>query len=488
MSFRSISSSLPSTRSSIFRTEPRRSASSASIWPRSWTACSRASICASRRTASASRSASSISCRRTRRALPTPVAPKTWTASRASAAPAAIPMATAIPISTCGAPRSVGFSPTRHRAHKLVSRIARFPARSPLAPPHAAPVRTPWASVVSVSSWWSMESSQGQQFERAQFAGKMSGEDAWILARLGLVRKSRQVFERGGVEAARAEPADRSRPWSPELQQFPGPRGLRLEPGEGRGHGLGPEPLALEREANRCVAVPSRCKGPGPRGGNPPVVDETGLLERLEHVSLRLCPGSASGEPLLEPAAREVAVAERSHRDPERLGAPQLPAERPRRLAIECSADEESRAHHCRRRHEPPRDAVELHLDSVARPLAQRRDDGHYSADSASPAATTAAAAAAAFAPLPLDEPFSAASSTTGSSRAETTCSGPSSSWMRWRICCVTSGCSRRNAVAFCRPWPSRSSPKLKYEPDFATTLRSIPVSRTVPSHEMPEP
>src|SRR5207237_741272 len=172
------------------------------------------------------------------------------------------------------------------------------------------------------------------QFERAQFAGKMSGEDAWILARRSLVRKSRQVFERGGVEAARAEPADRSRPGSPEIQQFPGPCGLRLEPGEGRGHGLGPEPLA----------------------------------------------------------------------------------------------------HPLRRAHEPPRDAVELHLDSVARPLAQRGDDGYYSADSASPAAATAAAAAAAFAPLPLDEPFSAASSTTGSSRAETTCSGPSSRWVRWRI------------------------------------------------------
>jgi hypothetical protein len=30
-------------------------------------------------------------------------------------------MATAIPISTCDAPRSVGFSPTRHRARKRAS-------------------------------------------------------------------------------------------------------------------------------------------------------------------------------------------------------------------------------------------------------------------------------------------------------------------------------------------------------------------------------
>ena len=44
---------------------------------------------------------------------------------------------------------------------------------------------------------------------------------------------------------------------------------------------------------------------------------------------------------------------------------------------------------------------------------------------------------------------------------------------------CVTSGCSRRNAVAFWRPWPRRSSSKLKYEPDFWTTFRSSPASST---------
>ena len=45
-----------------------------------------------------------------------------------------------------------------------------------------------------------------------------------------------------------------------------------------------------------------------------------------------------------------------------------------------------------------------------------------------------------------------------------------------------------RNAVAFCRPWPSRSSPKLKYEPAFWTTFFSSATSRTVPSQGMPEP
>ena len=62
------------------------------------------------------------------------------------------------------------------------------------------------------------------------------------------------------------------------------------------------------------------------------------------------------------------------------------------------------------------------------------------------------------------------------------------SAWMRARICWQTSGCSRRKAVAFWRPWPSRSSSKLKYEPDFWTIFRSSPTSSTVPSQEMPEP
>ena len=41
----------------------------------------------------------------------------------------------------------------------------------------------------------------------------------------------------------------------------------------------------------------------------------------------------------------------------------------------------------------------------------------------------------------------------------------------RCRIACTTSGCSCRNAVAFWRPCPRRSSPKEKYEPDFWTTF-----------------
>ena len=50
---------------------------------------------------------------------------------------------------------------------------------------------------------------------------------------------------------------------------------------------------------------------------------------------------------------------------------------------------------------------------------------------------------------------------------------GPGAAWSWARIAWQTSGCSRRNAVALWRPWPSRSSPNEKYEPDFWTTLCS---------------
>ena len=67
-------------------------------------------------------------------------------------------------------------------------------------------------------------------------------------------------------------------------------------------------------------------------------------------------------------------------------------------------------------------------------------------------------------------------------------CSSGASAWMRARICWTRSGFSERKLVAFWRPCPSRSSPKLKYEPAFWTTFVSRPTSRTVPSHGMPEP
>src|SRR5439155_3740054 len=123
----------------------------------------------------------------------------------------------------------------------------------------------------------------------------------------------------------------------------------------------------------------------------------------------------------------------------------------------------------------------------IERPLPLR----HYALE-ATFTGVSASAAASAFASafaLGFESPSVCASfSRSGSSRAETTWSGPASAWIRARTCWATSGCSRRNAVAFCRPCPSRSSSKLKCEPDFWTILRSSAASSTVPSHEMPVP
>src|SRR5205814_1776460 len=188
----------------------------------------------------------------------------------------------------------------------------------------------------------------------------------------------------------------------------------------------------------------------------------------------RLC------EPLLERAFGAVARGERSRGRGERLRASDPARELACTGPIQWAPDRESSAHDGIRRQHTPRPAVELDDHPTALPLAEAGDDrGHASAsaDANASAATSA---------LPFDAADSSAA--TGSRRADATWSAPSSTWIAWRLCCVTSGCSRRKADEFWRPCPSRSSPKLKYEPDFVTTFRSSPESSTVPSHEMPEP
>src|SRR5438093_13439571 len=129
-------------------------------------------------------------------------------------------------------------------------------------------------------------------------------------------------------------------------------------------------------------------------------------------------------------------MAKRPHGDAERLRPAKLARERACRLAVERTADGETRPHHRVGGEEPPRCPVELDLDASARALMQRGDDRNPYSSDVPPTSATAAAAAAAFAALPLGAPFSDASSSTGRSRAETTCSGPTSSWIRSTICC----------------------------------------------------
>src|SRR5581483_12049602 len=103
-------------------------------------------------------------------------------------------------------------------------------------------------------------------------------------------------------------------------------------------------------------------------GRGPAVVEDPAPLERLE----RLLPrgrGDAPGKRL----PREVAVPERADGDAERLRPPQLARERPRGLAVERTAHEEAGADDRVGRERPPRNAVELDVDPIARTLSERR-------------------------------------------------------------------------------------------------------------------
>src|SRR5579862_36252 len=312
----------------------------------------------------------------------------------------------------------------------------------------------------------SLRASDG--FGKTQFAGKTVDEavSGWYLR-----SRLRRNLGRFHVEATRRQPAG----GAPPAEQLLDALGLRLQARHRSFERFSGEALVLEPEPDCLVSPPPCRERPGPRRRRPGVVQVAVSGERLDRVV-----ATRHGQPLGQCLTRQVPMAEHTGRPLERSRSPQLPRERPRRLAVEAAPDEESRPDHRVGGKRPPPRTVELDVDAAPRTLPQRGDGPHAGTSTS----TSSSSLSFAFGGLPFVE----GSSSTGRSRADTTCSGPMSSWMRCRICCVTSGCSRRNAVAFCRPWPRRSSPKLKYEPDFVTTLRSRPVSRTVPSHEMPEP
>ena len=112
-------------------------------------------------------------------------------------------------------------------------------------------------------------------------------------------------------------------------------------------------------------------------------------------------------------------------------------------VAIELAADRQTRLRRRRDGDSPPRTAVELDRDERA-PLAERRDGRHRTSPGQASAGTSSAIGTSASAEASIG-----ASVDCGSSRADTTCSGPASAWIRWRIDCTRSGFSERKAVAF---------------------------------------
>jgi hypothetical protein len=205
---------------------------------------------------------------------------------------------------------------------------------------------------------------------------------------------------------------------------------LGLEARESLLDELGGHPFALEIVADRRIAEATPGKRLRPRRRHAGIVDQPHTLERVEGVFPCGHRDAGGREPDIERLPRAIARPQGTRGPIERIRTAELPGERPRRLTIERASDDETRARGRVDRHEPPRGAVEMDLDAAARLLAQRRDDGCAYAASASspssppapaPTAAATAATAAAFDALLLPLPFSGASSTTGSRRAEIT-------------------------------------------------------------------
>src|SRR5215203_7466895 len=243
---------------------------------------------------------------------------------------------------------------------------------------------------------------------------------------LGVVRREpvpQRSVDRLAREALREEVTGGPRGRSASLDDIPGANELRLERLDRRLRRPAVDPVALEVEPDRGVALAAGGESFRACLREARVVEVAEAREGLERLGSGRCVDADPLEPLLDLVRRPIAMAERPRRELDRI----------RRL-----------------RHA-------LHRSPQTAAIAASSSTGDTSVGAAR-----------------------------GRSLAETICSGPACAWIWCRIDWTTSGCSLRNALAFWRPWPSRSSPKLKYEPDLVTILRSTPVSRTVPSQEIP--
>ena len=219
------------------------------------------------------------------------------------------------------------------------------------------------------------------------------------------------------------------------------------------------EPISKQSDAGKLWIRTSLILTPRPRSAQ-----RTPSPARLNRPRIRATTGGGRGagrccrERQAMPRARALARAQRSLRGRARARRPPVRAERGSR----------------RRRNRVPPAPPRFGRRSVRRrspPAFAMSEPPHQRQPRKCPWPRAAAAGPlrsdrGARAPVPLDraphcaraaaaagassESFSGGVSTAvGRSRAETTWSGPASAWIRARICCVTSGCSRRKAVAF---------------------------------------
>jgi hypothetical protein len=285
------------------------------------------------------------------------------------------------------------------------------------------------------------------RFENAQMQAKW-----WM--RLYVSYRSLEALPNEPLQRVGREPAPGEEPKCSvgrplELEHAPGPLRLRFELSEGLVGGVVGESLLGEPPPDRIVAVAALSERLRPRGGGSAVVDEPCALERIDRPApLGRC-DAPSRESRFEPGRAQVTVAQCSCGRVDCLDAAKLGAKPSKKGPVELEPSAKSAADYHLRRQAPPGRTVEVDLDLPGAGLPKSGDSGYAETSSASSGTGSGNAAPCSTAAL-------------GSRRAETTWSGPASAWRRCRICCVTSGCSRRKADAFWRPCPSRSSSKLK--------------------------
>ena len=243
------------------------------------------------------------------------------------------------------------------------------------------------------------------------------------------------------AEAASGEAPEERRRDGLALDQPSGPVALGLERGDGIRSCVRLDLAPPEVGPDGRVPIAATRKQLGTALRQPGVVEGPGAGKSRDRLLAGGRGVSRPREALVESPLGAVAGRKRSRGRGERLGAPDFARQLTRSEPVERAADCEAGPYDRGRRQDTPRPAVELDRNPAALPLAQPRDDrGHASA-------SAVASASAATSALPLL--FSTSSTATGSSRADAIWSEPSSAWICCRIPCVTSGCSRRKAVAF---------------------------------------
>ena len=254
-------------------------------------------------------------------------------------------------------------------------------------------------------------------------------------------KRGRDLVERVAGEPASGKASQECRRDALAREQTADAGRLGVEGGHCVGDSLGPDQAPTEVGSDRGIAVAAAREHPRPALCQPRVVDEPSAIETRERLLPRRAGVPRSCQPPLELAARSPARRERPSRLSQRSRATYLACKLARGVPIQASPDRNPCPDNGICRQHTPRLTVELDGHPAAPALSQSGDGRRHASASAEASASAATSA------LPFDAADSSAA--TGSSRADATWSEPSSTWICWRICCVTSGCSRRKAVAF---------------------------------------